>query len=93
VAALNGFLLNRDEGDSATGPSWKTRRRLIFGAYRLGFLMIVGGGAGFLLDQYGVGVALITGGVSLISIILTAYVAGATFEDSKLYAVKKFEGE
>jgi hypothetical protein len=55
--------------------------------------MIVGGGAGFLLDQYGVGVALITGGVSLISIILTAYVAGATFEDSRLYAANKFKGE
>ena len=90
---MNIFLLNRDEGDSETGPSWKTRRRLIFGAYRLGFLMIFAGGAGFLLDQFGVGVALITGGVSLISIILTAYTTAATFEDVKLYAEKKFEGE
>jgi hypothetical protein len=79
VATLNLFMLNKDEGDSAHGPSWKTRRRLIFGAYRLGFAMIIGGAFMFLLDQFGVGVALITGGVSLISIILTAYTASANF--------------
>jgi hypothetical protein len=90
---MNLFLLNKDEGDSGSGPSWKTRRRLIFGAYRLGVVMIVAGGAGFLLDQFGVGVALITGGVSLISIILTAYTTAATFEDVKLWDTKKFEGE
>ncbi len=82
---MNFFFLEKDEGDSATGPSWRTRRRLIFGAYRLGFAMVMGGGLMFLLDQFGVGVALITGGVSLISIILTAYTAAATFEDSKLW--------
>jgi hypothetical protein len=85
---MNLFFLNKDEGDSEVGPSWKTRRRLIFGAYRLGFVMIIAGGVMFLLDQFGVGVALITGGVSLISIILTAYTTAATFEDVKLWNPK-----
>jgi hypothetical protein len=75
----------KDEGDSEYGPSWRTRRKLIFGAYKLGFAMIIGGGFMFLLDEFGIGVALITGGVSLISIILTAYTASATFEDVKLW--------
>ena len=47
--------------------------------------MIVFGAFTFMIDQWGVGVTLITGGVSLISIILTAYTAFGTFEDVKLY--------
>jgi hypothetical protein len=81
----NTLFLMDDQPESEKGPSWKFRRTLIFGAYRLGFAMIVFGGFMFLVDQWGVGVALITGGVSLISIILTAYTATATFEDVKLY--------
>lgn len=86
----NLFLLRDNEGEDAkgaTGPSWKYRRKLIYGAYRLGFAMILFGAVTFLNDMFGVGVALITGGVSLISIILTAYTASATFEDAKLYHV------
>lgn len=76
----------KDEGESETGPSWKFRRKLIFASFRLGFAMVIFGGVMFLVDQFGVGVALITGGVSLISIILTAYTATATFEDVKLWS-------
>jgi len=68
-----------------TGPSWNHRRRLIYGSWVLGALMIVAGGFMFFVDQFGVGVALVTGGVSLISIILTAYTGFATFEDVKLW--------
>ena len=75
----------KDEGKSETGPSWQFRRKLIFASFRLGFAMVIFGGLMFLADQFGVGVALVTGGVSLISIILTAYTATATFEDVKLY--------
>lgn len=67
------------------GPSWVHRRKLIYGSWALGALMVVTGGLMFLIDQFGVGVALITGGVSLISIILTAYTGFATFEDVKLW--------
>lgn len=85
VKAMDGLFMLKDEPESSQGPSWKYRRKLIFGAYRLGFAMIIFGGLTFLVDQWGVGVALITGGVSLISIILTAYTATATWQDTKLY--------
>jgi hypothetical protein len=67
------------------GPSWAHRRRLIYGSWFLGAVMVIAGGLMFFIDQFGVGVALITGGVSLISIILTAYTGFATFEDIKLW--------
>jgi hypothetical protein len=47
--------------------------------------MIIFGALTFLVDQWGVGVTLITGGVSLISIITTAYTLSASYEDVKLY--------
>jgi polyferredoxin len=83
--ALISLLTPKPQEDSSTGPSWKYRRKLIYRAYWLGFGMIAFGAATFLMDQWGVGVTLITGGVSLISIILTAYTAFGTFEDVKLY--------
>jgi hypothetical protein len=86
VKALDGLFMLKDEPESSEGPSWKYRRKLIFGGYRLGFAMIIFGALTFLVDQWGVGVALITGGVSLISIILTAYTATATWQDTKLYS-------
>jgi polyferredoxin len=81
---LDAAFFTRDEEDNATGPSWKYRRKLIYGGYRLGFAMVIFGALTFLVDQWGVGTTLITGGVSLITIILTAYTATATFEDVKL---------
>ena len=74
-----------DEPDTDSGPNWKFRRTLIFGSYRLAVVMIIFGALTFLVDQWGVGVALITGGVSLISIITTAYTATATWQDTRLY--------
>jgi hypothetical protein len=76
--------------DAMTGPSWAHRRTLIYGSWVLGAAMIVAGAVMFTVDMFGVGVALVTGGVSLISIILTAYTGFATFEDIKLW---KDEGE
>jgi hypothetical protein len=46
--------------------------------------MIAFGALTFLVDQWGVGVTLITGGVSLISIITTAYTVSASWQDTKL---------
>tara|TARA_R110000822_G_scaffold23566_2_gene72696 strand:- start:329 stop:619 length:291 start_codon:yes stop_codon:yes gene_type:complete len=83
--ALMTLLTPKPQEDSSTGPSWKYRRKLIYRAYWLGFAMIAFGAFTFMIDQWGVGVTLITGGVSLISIILTAYTAFGTFEDVKLY--------
>jgi hypothetical protein len=90
---INALFFLKEESEAPQGPSWKFRRTLIFGAYRLGFAMVILGGFTFLNDMYGVGVALITGGVSLISIILTAYTAIATFEDVKLYKPNNNEME
>lgn len=83
---LDGLFFLREEPDSEQGPNWKFRRKLIFGSYRLGFAMVIFGALTFLVDEFGVGVALITGGVSLISIITTAYTASATWQDAKLYS-------
>jgi hypothetical protein len=53
--------------------------------------MIIFGAFTFLVDQWGVGVTLITGGVSLISIITTAYTASATWQDTKMYKETTYE--
>jgi polyferredoxin len=77
-------LLREQEGEETSGPSWKYRRKLIYGGYRLGFVMIIFGMATFFFDRE-VSVQMVVGGVALISIILTAYTASATFEDVNLY--------
>lgn len=77
-------LLREQEGGDTSGPSWKYRRKLIYGGYRLGFVMIIFGMGTFFFDKE-VSVQLVIGGVALISIILTAYTASATFEDVNLY--------
>ena len=84
VKLFDGAFFMKDEPESDKGPSWKFRRKLIFGSYRLGFAMIVFGAFTFLVDQWGVGVSLITGGVSLISIITTAYTVSASWQDTKI---------
>jgi polyferredoxin len=78
------MLLRQQEGEDTSGPSWKYRRKLIYGGYRLGFVMILFGMGTFFFDKE-VSVQLVIGGVALISIILTAYTASATFEDVNLY--------
>jgi hypothetical protein len=79
------MLLREQEGEETNGPSWKYRRKLIYGGYRLGFVMIIFGMGTFFFDKE-VSVQLVIGGVALISIILTAYTASATFEDINLYS-------
>jgi len=71
-------------------PSWKHRRRLIYLSFGLSVGMIIFGALTFLSDT-GVSQQLIIGGVALISIILTAYTAFATYEDVKLW--KKEDNE
>lgn len=78
------FLLKDEKKEKGSGPSWHFRRKLIFGSYRIGVLMIVFGMFTFFWDR-DVSVQMVIGGVALISIILTAYTASATLEDVKLY--------
>ena len=63
-------------------PSWKHRRRLIYGAYGLGVVMVLFGLGQFVFDSQA-GVQAIIGGVSLISIIVSAYVGFSAFEDTR----------
>jgi hypothetical protein len=65
------------------GPSWRMRRRVIFASVITGVGMVVAGGLLIWLDK--VGGELVVAGTSLISIVTTAYVAGATYEDTKLW--------
>lgn len=61
-------------------PSWKHRRRLIYATYILSAFMILFGAFTYQSDTQ-IGTQLIIGGVSLISIIVTAYTAFATIDD------------
>jgi len=63
-----------------TTPPWKHRRRLIYSTFSLGVLMIVFAALVYASDT-AVASQLIVGGVSLISIIITAYVGFATLDD------------
>ena len=87
---LDSVFLLKDEKGKGTGPSWNFRRKLIFGSYRVGVVMIAFGMLTFFWDTQ-VSVQMVIGGVALISIILTAYTASATFEDVKLY--KETDGD
>jgi hypothetical protein len=84
VKWLDSVFLLKDEKGKGTGPSWNFRRKLIFGGYRVGVVMIAFGMFTFFWDRQ-VSVQMVVGGVALISIILTAYTASATLEDVKLW--------
>lgn len=72
------FFLGKPNKNTKDG--WRFRRQLIFGGYRLSVAMIIFGALTFLWDTQ-VSNTLIVSGTSMISIILSAYVAGATIED------------
>lgn len=71
------FISGNDDNPS---DKWKFRRRLIYGSYRVSVFMVVFGALAFFIYPE-VAQALITGGVTLLSIIVSAYVAGATIDD------------
>lgn len=66
-------------------PPWKHRRRLIYGACVLAAGMIIFAAATYRTDTQ-VATQLIIGGVALLSIVLTAYTAFATYEDTKIWS-------
>jgi len=71
-------------------PPWKFRRILIYGTCILAAGMIIFAAATFKSDTQ-VATQLIVGGVSLLSITLTAYTAFVTYEDVKLWGGKTQE--
>ena len=68
----------------AEGPSWRHRRRLIYGAYIIAMAMIIFG-AFTIFTTSQIGVEMVIGGVALLSIIVTAYTTSATYEDVRLW--------
>lgn len=62
-------------------PSWKHRRRLIYATVGVAFTMLTV--AMFDSTDRQVSTQLVIGGVSLLSIVLTAYVGFATYEDTR----------
>ena len=71
------FISGKDDDPT---DKWKFRRRLIYGSYRVAVFMAVFGALAVFIHPE-VATALITGGVTLLSIIVSAYVAGATIDD------------
>lgn len=69
-------------------PPWKHRRRLIYFTVMLAAGMIVFAAVTWRSDTSVAG-QLIVGGVSLLSITLTAYTAFATLEDVRLWGSQK----
>lgn len=62
--------------------TWRHRRRLVYGTVGLAFGMIIFAAVTFRSDTQVAG-QLVVGGVSLLSIVLTAYVGFATYEDTR----------
>jgi hypothetical protein len=66
-------------------PSWKNRRRYIFASFVIGAFMLVSGSIAALTGNMADISDLVTGGVALISLILTSYIFGAVWEDKTLH--------
>lgn len=66
-------------------PSWKHRRRYILASFVLGAIMLIGSTVAALTGNGNSISELVTGGVALITIILTSYVFAAVWEDKTLH--------
>lgn len=80
-----------------SNEAWRHRRRLVYGSFVLAFAMIVWGAVTFDRDA-AVSSQLVVGGVSLLSIILSAYVGFATLDDrwqrpSEFDYAEEYDGE
>jgi len=66
-----------------SNSKWKIRRRYIFVGFALGVALVVSSIVAVWQDRLGAG-DLITGGVALISLILTSYIFGAAYDDKRV---------
>ena len=64
-------------------PSWKFRRRAVFGSLIFSGLVIVY--VAIRWDDTGIAETLALGGFGLIGAIIAAYIGGATYQDVKLW--------
>jgi hypothetical protein len=73
-------------------PSWKNRRRYILASFVIGAVMLIGSTIATLTGTMTDISDLVTGGVALISIILTSYVFAAVWEDKTLHKGENSDG-
>ena len=73
-------------------PSWKNRRRYILASFVIGAVMLIGSTIATLTGTMTNISDLVTGGVALISIILTSYVFAAVWEDKSLHKEENPDG-
>lgn len=66
-------------------PSWKNRRRYILASFSIGAVMLLGSTIVVLAGNGSDVSDLVTGGVALITLILTSYIFGAVWEDKSLH--------
>ena len=66
-------------------PSWKNRRRYILASFVIGAIMLIGSTIATLTGNMTDISDLVTGGVALITLILTSYIFGAVWEDKTLH--------
>ncbi len=65
-------------------PSWKNRRRYILASFVIGAFMLIASSLAALTGAMTDISDLVTGGVALITLILTSYIFGAVWEDKSL---------
>jgi len=70
-------------------PTWKNRRRYIFVSFIIGAIMLLGSTLVALTGNGSDVSDLVTGGVALITLILTSYIFGAVWEDKSLHNSKE----
>ncbi len=70
-------------------PSWKNRRRYILASFVIGAFMLIASALAALTGAMTDISDLVTGGVALITLILTSYIFGAVWEDKSIYNEKE----
>jgi hypothetical protein len=73
-------------------PSWKNRRRYILASFIIGAIMLIGSTIAALTGNMTDISDLVTGGVALITLILTSYIFGAVWEDKSLHRGENPDG-
>jgi len=73
-------------------PSWKNRRRYILASFVIGAFMLIGSTIAALTGNITDISDLVTGGVALITLILTSYIFGAVWEDKTLHKGENPDG-
>jgi len=74
---------SRDMKIDLAKPSWKFRRRAVFGSMMFGMLIVAY--VAFKWEDLSIASTLALGGFGLIGAVVAAYVGGAAYEDVRTY--------